>query len=301
MSDIPNQLQEVADQLRKGEIPRQETVRRFLGWFGVERRGFWKVLLIRNALKSAGVRTEPDFEFAYIDGQIEFRLTEGSQTTPAAGDPSSSPTSGKIEAVASGSASVSGVLTTIGGAVSDPTYRIGKLASANKTPLAVSPDCTLREAITLMLANDYSQLPVWQNERSVKGIVSWASIGARLALNQPSTVVRECMEPSYEVSADDSLFAAIGAIVQHQYVLVRGNDNRITGIVTTSDLSLQFQQLAEPFLLLGEIENHIRRLIDGKFTGTELASVRDPGDESREINSVADLAFGEYVRLFGES
>jgi hypothetical protein len=105
------------------------------------------------------------------------------------------------------------------------------------------------------------------------------------------------MEPAFEVSADDSLFAAIGVIVEHQYVLVRASDQRVTGIVTTSDLSLQFQQLAEPFLLLGEIENHVRRLIDGKFTAQELAGASDPSDDERQVTSVADLTFGEYVRL----
>lgn len=104
------------------------------------------------------------------------------------------------------------------------------------------------------------------------------------------------MDQAREVSADTSLFAAIGAIVENQYVLVRDRENRISGIVTTSDLSLQFQQLAEPFLLLGEIENHLRRLIDGKFTADEVRAVRDPGDE-RVVQSVADLTFGEYQRM----
>jgi hypothetical protein len=60
---------------------------------------------------------------------------------------------------------------------------------------------------------------------------------------------------------------------------------------------LQFQQLAEPFLLLGEIENHIRRIVGDKFSKEELASVREPGDSNREVTGVADLMFGEYIRL----
>jgi hypothetical protein len=78
---------------------------------------------------------------------------------------------------------------------------------------------------------------------------------------------------------------------------VRGEDRTISGIVTTTDLSLQFQQLSEPFLLLAEIENHIRLLIDGKFTAAELSSVKDGADPDRTIETVADLTFGEYLRL----
>jgi hypothetical protein len=55
-------------------------------------------------------------------------------------------------------------------------------------------------------------------------------------------------------------------IAQHQYVLVQAPGRTITGIVTSTDLSLQFQQLTEPLLLLDEIEQHIRMLIVGKFT-----------------------------------
>jgi hypothetical protein len=80
-------------------------------------------------------------------------------------------------------------------------------------------------------------------------------------------------------------------------VLVRGLDQKITGIVTASDLSLQFQQLAEPFLLLGEIENHVRRVISQRFTLTELESAKDPTDTKRVVTSVADLTYGEYIRL----
>jgi hypothetical protein len=66
--------------------------------------------------------------------------------------------------------------------------------------------------------------------------------------------------------------------VEQGYVLVRDETNKVVGIVTTSDLSLQFKQLTEPFLLLGEIENQVRRLMDGKFTRDELAHAKDPND-----------------------
>src|SRR5207245_69148 len=58
-----------------------------------------------------------------------------------------------------------------------------------------------------------------------------------------------------------------------------------------------FGSLSEPFLLLSEIENHIRRLIDGKFSLEELKAARDPADSARKIENVANLTFGEYIRL----
>jgi hypothetical protein len=148
-----------------------------------------------------------------------------------------------------------------------------------------------------MLRHDFSQLPVMVGERTVKGMISWRSIGARWALDRPGELVSDFTGDAYEMPADRSIFSALPIIVEQGYVLVRDANNRITGIVTTSDLSLQFQQLAEPFLLLGEIENHIRRLIDARFSKADLLSARDPSDQGRTITRAADLAFGEYARL----
>lgn len=92
------------------------------------------------------------------------------------------------------------------------------------------------------------------------------------------------------------------ALSTNQYVLIQDSSRRTSGIVTTSDLSLQFRERAEPFLLLGEIENHIRRIIErGKFTETELQECRDPSDVTRTVNGAHDLAFGEYIRLLENS
>ncbi len=49
--------------------------------------------------------------------------------------------------------------------------------------------------------------------------------------------------------------------------------------------------------MLGEVEHHVRRLIESKFTEAELADARDPGDTQRQIKSVADLTIGECIRL----
>lgn len=283
-------LQEVAAQLREGRAPSSITVRDFLSWFGAYRRGYWIVQRVREALKTAGLQTEPDFESAYIDAPIQFAVL----TSPV---PPMSTVIGIGAAIALPPTLAGTGTVTQPSTYADPTSRISKLPAANHPVVAVKPDSRLEEAVTSMLINDFSQLPVMTSEREVKGVVSWASIGSRLGLGMVGTVVRELMDEHHEIRADASLFSAIPVIVQNQYVLIRGADQRITGIVTSSDLSLQFQQLAEPFLLLGEIENHIRRLIDDDFTVPELAAARDPSDTTRAIEKVADLTFGEYIRL----
>ncbi len=270
MSQSDIKLQTIKAQLRKGVAPQQETVRAFLLWFGAERRGFRVVHDIRLKLKKFGLTTFPDFESAYIDGYIKFKQTphENNQT-----------------AVESGTASA------------DPTYRLARLESANKPPVYAKPDETLQQAVTRMLTNDFSQLPVMTTPRDVKGVISWKTIGSRLALKRPCAAVRDCMEPAHVVSIDDSLFSVIAKIAERNCVLVQANDKTICGIVTASDFNDQFRRLAEPFLIVGEIEKGIRQILHGKFTSRELEAAKAPGEDGRAIEGVADLTFGEYIRL----
>lgn len=293
-----HRLNTIKETLTKGEKAEEVTVREFIWWWLAERRGYRVTWRIRRELEQVGLVTVPDFDGAHIDSRIRFQLPAPPPIVEPApvevnvgeGDVPMEPPQAEAEQVV--------VPEFIVGASAEPAYRVSRLLAASKPPLSISPDCSLQEAVTLMLRHDYSQLPVMTNERDVKGIVSWESIGPRLALRDEKVeVARDCMRQSHEVNSTDSLFSVINSIVEHSYVLVRGEDKKITGIVTTTDLSLQFQQLSEPFLLLSEIENHIRLLIDGRFTADDLNGVKDPADPDRVIESVADLTFGEYIRL----
>jgi predicted transcriptional regulator len=277
---------EFATQVREGRQP-TATVRELLSWHGASRRGYWVNLGIKQALQAVGLKTEPDFESAYIDSLVTFLPLEPSAQSEGVAESeviSELPVEAVIE-----SAHVT--------AYADPTYRISKLAAANISPITVKPDATVGEAVTLMMDNDFSQLPVMTSDREVKGVISWTSIGSRFALGKTCHAVREAMDPHVEIRTDASLFATLNMIADHGYVLIRAMDGRITGILTSSDLAEQFRQLAEPFLLLSEVENHIRRIVEGKFTVEELSSARDSSDPSRVVKSVADLTFGEYLRL----
>jgi CBS domain-containing protein len=264
-------------------------VRELLSWVGAKRRGSWITEYVRLTLDNHGLTTNPDFQAVYIDSEVEFVRKDG-KVCEAARDSATDAASGTVVVTEAGE--------PVGGATDDPTYRIGKLESANREPVRVAPNDSVQKAVTLMLSRDYSQLPVMTSSYEVKGVISWRSIGRRLTVASSGTEVREMMDEAAEVKADRSIFEALAHIARHDYVLVRdATDKKIVGIVTSSDLGQQFRQLAEPFLLIGEIENHIRRVLDGKFQKTDLEGCRDPGDSGRPINSIADLTFGEYIRV----
>jgi CBS domain-containing protein len=292
---IPEPLQDIAQKVRAGQRP-SITLRTLLSWYGAERRGGWRNRKIQEALQTLRIKTEPTIESAYIDGPVAFLSTD-EVTEPAPSGPAELPhETHPLTVPALEEEALKAELQIY----ADPTYRIGRLASANRVPVSVRPDISVVEATTIMLQNDFSQLPVMTSEREIKGMFSWKSIGQRLTLGKSCKIVREAIDPHYEVRSDESLFFAVALVAEHEFVLVRGSDKRICGIVTTTDLAIQFQQLGEPFLLLGEIENHVRSFLAGKFSREELDTLRDPGDASRPIEDVNDLGFGDYLRLLQE-
>ncbi|MGA2588638.1 MAG: CBS domain-containing protein [Bryobacteraceae bacterium] len=318
--EAPEKILIAAQRLKEGHRINRITVRDFLRHFGAERRGSAKVQAIRTILDSLDVRTDPDFETAWIDGLIWLRLKDGMLTTTAASRSSGTELNGDLEEI---------VLESTPSAVQqaqeqaesaptsaepetpkqpdnpqnvssdDPTFRIGSLPAANKKLIVVNQNDSLTKAITLMLQHDFSQLPVMQGEREVKGVVTWKSVGSKQALGCKCEQVGDCREDARIVDSNRTLFDAIPTIVEYGYVLVRDQrDRRITGIVTASDLSLQFQALAEPFLLLREIELHVRQLLGNKLTIADFDVFDHAPPSIYKPQNVADLTFGQYVRLF---
>ena len=176
------------------------------------------------------------------------------------------------------------------------TRRVGDLKAARRKPTTVRPDDCLEVATKIMRTKDFSQLPVMSNDSQVEGMITWKSIGEGASTGSPCRFVRECMEnPVREIGFNDPLLDATKDVA-NGYVLVRGEDGVITGIVTASNFAVQFRQLAEPFLVIEEIEHHLRRLVDGKFSVCELRGVVH-GRRRRFTFGPDDLSIDAYRRL----
>ena len=263
LRDLAKRMQ---DEINADAVPTAErlTVRQFLGRFGYYRRGPNVVSMIRGALESHNLRTTPDFEYEYVDDYIALELDVDVETISA------------------------------DKTLDDPTVRIGILPAAHNPPVSVKPDHPIVKATTLMRMEDYSQLPVMTSERDVKGVISWQSIGEAYSNHRNPKTVQECMENAHEVDTNMMLADATERICGHGYVLVRGEKNIVTGIVTAADLANQFKQLAHPFLLIGEIEHHLRNLVRQKFTGQEFS---EASEGNKPVSGPDDLTFGGYCRL----
>ncbi len=282
------EFEEIRQEVVDGREP-SRSVRELLRWFGARRRGTGVVERIETELAIAGLRTDPHFTTAWIDAPVIFKKREAA--APASEPAPASPTD------AAGG-------PDDGPRADDPTemtHLVRMLEAANREVISVNPQDPIEKAITLMLAYDFSQLAVMTGPRDLKGAISWKSVGSRLSQRAELNEVRDAMEPATEVYDTESLFVVTKTIIQRDYVFVRSFLHRhITGIVTATDLSERFQDLSEPFLLLGRIESQIRRLIENVFDVETLRAACDDKDPDRKValTKASQLTFGEYQRIF---
>ena len=256
-------------------------IRELLERWGHKRRGYWIVSRIQRDLEEAELVAEPSFTQGWIDAPVTLvpkRLLE-SKTAPSNEDEVSPPRQeGATEP-------------------GEVTLLVGSLRSAGQGVCSVSLNSTLREAQSLMMRNDYSQLAVMSDPRTLRGAVTWESI-AQASMRTSNPQIRDSVIPAELVRFEDDLIHHIPRIVQAGYVFVQAKNRTVSGILTTADLSDEFARLATPFFLIGEIERRLRRAADRIFSPAELREIRDPNDSTRDVASAEDLTIGEYVRLF---
>lgn len=301
MPQIPYQLLTVQKDIAAGKR-RWAKVKTLLSWFGQKGRGKHVVQTIQEALDEAGLFTRPKFTSGTVHDYIEF------MTLPDTGDGAAAESTESLGTAdgnddddenQSESSDESDGRHRPSSETAASKFRIGMLEAANRPNeiLTITRDKTVEEAATLMIMHRYSQLPVTQNMRRIDGMVSWRSMGRARASGDACEHVRDCLEPVHILGQDAPFFEAVDTITEREVVLVRGKDRTITGIVTTADLSREYHQKAEPFLLLEEVEDRIRVLINRSFAAAEIKRAKISDDDTREIEDAGDLTFGEYVRL----
>ena len=229
---------ELVKEIQENDKEFKITPRELLDEFGCVKRTKWNLVRIDNFLEENKLETIPDYTNSWIDGEITLRHKKKAKS--------------KKE--------------------NDPIQRIKLLPAANKEPLSVSRDAKLSEAITLMMLNNYSQLPVMNSPRNVIGVVTWESIGYGITNGSKSDKVKDYLKTDIVIlDYETPILDAVSKIIKNEFALVKKSDNLISGIVTIADISLQFLNVTAPFLLLEQIENHIRQILDGKFLVEELS------------------------------
>ena len=263
----------IKDHVAQGLAPPTErlTIRDFLDKFHIKRRTPDQKAFIRRLLRRNELQTAPDFAQFDVDLDTYIVVQHNMDLSQ---------------------------LLAHSGHDNDPTIRLDSLVADDKKLESIAPDIPLSNATTTMAIRSLSQLPVMINEREVKGSISWESIGRRRQQGHDDEYVRQSMDNAVPIIADDTpILDSAEFVVKHGYVLVKGQDNKILDIITAVDLLQEMARLSRAYLIVGEIEGHLRRVTRGAFTAEQLKRARFSQRDEDEAIGPDDLTLSEYCTL----
>jgi predicted transcriptional regulator len=251
------------------------TPKKVLNMFGSKRRGVRVTGKIKALLKSYDLMSTPDFSTAFCYGKMTIKAR---------------PKVGIAE-----EANIDDLVPKLG-IMAAANIGISTLEKHKHGLLSVKKNTPFMEAVTSMIKHDISQIPVLSGRNAI-GIIDWKSIGIAMVLGKNCKTVSDCMKPVEVLSVNTSLFEAVEKILKKGTILVKQQDNTITGLVTPKNITEQFIDMSRPFLLLEQIENHIRKLLANKLELEDLKKVLDEEKLTKDFTDLTSLSFGNYVRI----
>lgn len=245
-------------------------VRKLIGFWGFKGRGKNSIHLINSELVKMALRTEPPFDSGSLDSLVSIQKLSGEESVAAAAE---QPDDHLL------------TLSRIGSA----SFALPRTSDAEPPVGYVLRETSIADALTIMLRHDYSQLPVIESKsrREVSGVFTWQSYAQARLRGEDPKVVGDAVVAPVTVDLHSDLFASVGPITEQGYVLVtyRG---LLSGIVTASDLTREFENLTLPFLTIGRCEQELRRIARVKFE----AALKHSG------TSVDEITFGRLQQFF---
>ncbi|MBB0244228.1 CBS domain-containing protein [Streptomyces alkaliphilus] len=282
---------------RSAEDSLELSVRDFLAVWDVRRRSPEAIKRITADLRDKGLITVPPFTEGSLDSRVT--ILAGGSEPDESGKSAVTRTAedAKLpEDVRNAARAVRGQAEEDTGPRTVVAYRVSNLESANRMPEGVRVGDDLRKAVTIMARRNYSQVPVLDAEGRLRGVVSWESVG-RARMRTPNPDLEAATGPRKEVGLSEDLLEAIGTIQRFGYVFVHDHEHRVRGLITASDLAEQFGSRVRPFVLVEEIEQRLRLVVDRHLP---LDRVRKVVRNGGRVKSVDNLNFGAYKYVFEE-
>ncbi|MFG2305457.1 CBS domain-containing protein [Actinacidiphila glaucinigra] len=252
-------------------------VQRILDLFGVRVRNHRTVHEISQALADAGLTTLPDFGVCGSREEVDVVALVSAAAKPEGGG-----TDGDAEEEALPSHAL------------PQRILLGDLPSARRGVRCVGPGHTLAQTTYLMRTRGLAQVPVTTGMAAIHGVVTWRSVAKMYELGKDQTLDNAMEKDSVPVAdARQELFISLPTVKEHGYVLVRGDDGCLSGIVTTADVTDRFEGAARPFFIVGEIESLLRRCLGAALDREAIRAAQRIGNSGL----ITDLAFGDYLTL----
>ena len=188
-------------------------------------------------------------------------------------------------------------------------FPVNQLLEENEELVCIRRDRSVKDALAIMLENDYSQLPVIDGQQKLCGIISDESIASMYyqisnAVSLLDLAVDHCQSPATTITADSDVLEALERLESEYALVVVDSQNCPQGILTHYDLTRFFRGVSEGLILVEDIEVTLRQYIEAAFASDnamQAALMRafraDRRDPTKPARQYAELSFGEHVQL----
>jgi CBS domain-containing protein len=263
----------------ESKTPERVSVRELLAQWGVRDRGD-QITRIEADLANHGLATRPNFRGVTLETEISIitAAQEAEQETEE---------SKEVAVVSPDDVDEDDDDRYIG-------LMVGNLPSALSGVVSVAPTASLREAITKMLLNDYSQLAVLAGAHTLRGAVTWQSIAQARHL-KPEATLADATVAARDVGYRTDLLEVLVDLQKRGFLFVRDENNGVAGIVTAADVAGRYGDMANPFILIGDLDRLLRRAIARAVPIDEVISHCDP--QGRRLSGHKDMSMGDYQRV----
>lgn len=192
----------------------------------------------------------------------------------------------------------------------DSFYRINHFLPDEQVLVTVQPDTSVGDAIKLMQKEGFSQIPVVEGDQ-VLGVFSYRSFAVRVfeigqikGMSIEDLTVDEFIEELRFVHINEDPASVYDLLDRDDAVLV-GEPERLQGILTAMDVLKRLYDLANPFVLLAEIELALRSLIEISMDQDDLAvcvknSLAAQYKAEQMPSSLQEMTFNDYIQIVGD-
>ncbi len=188
-------------------------------------------------------------------------------------------------------------------------FTVQQLIADRPAPTIVGPEQTGLDALNLMIAQDYSQLPVVDDASRLVGLITGDSL-PRAANNfgvLPKDLrVKDAQVKARTAGVDSDVFDLLDDLKAAAAVLIVDAAQQLVGIVTDYDAMEFLRRRAEDTMLVEDIETSLKDHICAAFTTngqvdnhTMAAVIADVADPQKKQADQFRKALNHYLSLAG--
>lgn len=174
-------------------------------------------------------------------------------------------------------------------------YAVKHLIEDRSEPVSIDIRDQLINAFKIMTENDFSQLPVINDDKKPEGMITYESIlrAEKIFKVEMSTLcVIDAMVKVEVFHPEDDLFDLLNRLKENNAVLIIDNDKKLLGIVTSYDTNEFFRRRSEDIMMLEDIEGMLKDLINAAHTNVKNGEV----DLSKLRNSINEISPNGKIR-----